>query len=163
MIVCTQKLTYAGRHYLESQLVDGRFCVGDSLESEYFSALPCRQTMSFESSLFKHNQIVRQNCGDYSQQKRAPVSRHICLMLGCDPYTHWSLWTGYKLLRLALEKVCSGRSSLSQWLNENWSHVSVTADHVYELWDGLSVRFHSWGPSIFKAVTAICVVLGSLV
>jgi hypothetical protein len=44
--------------------------------------------MSFESSLFKHNQIVCQNCGDYSQQKSVPVSRHIFLMLGCDPYTH---------------------------------------------------------------------------
>jgi len=64
VIVCSQKLTYAGKHYLESQLADWRFCVGDSLESKYFSVLPCRQTMSFESSLFKHNQIVCQNCGD---------------------------------------------------------------------------------------------------
>jgi hypothetical protein len=44
--------------------------------------------MSFESSLFKHNQIVCQNCDDYSQQKSAPVSRHIFLMLRRDPYTH---------------------------------------------------------------------------
>jgi len=88
LIVCTQKLLDRGRPYLESQLVDWRFCVGDSLERKYFSALPCRQTMSFESSLFKHNQIVRQNCGDYSQQKSAPVSRHFFLMLVCDPYTY---------------------------------------------------------------------------
>ena len=87
MTVCTQKLTY-GRPYLESELADWRFCVGDSLESKYFSALPCRQTVSFESSLFKHNQIVCQNCCDYSKHNSAPVSRHICLMLPCDQYTH---------------------------------------------------------------------------
>jgi hypothetical protein len=41
--------------------------------------------MSFELSLFKHNQIVCQNCGDYSQQKGAPVSHHIFQMLRRDP------------------------------------------------------------------------------
>jgi hypothetical protein len=41
--------------------------------------------MSFESSLFKNNQIVCQNCGEYSQQKSETISRHIFLMLGYDP------------------------------------------------------------------------------
>ena len=81
MTVCPQKLTDAGRPYLESELADWRFCVGDSLESKYFSALPCRQTMSFELSLFKHNQILCQNCCDYSKHKSAPVSRHIYVVL----------------------------------------------------------------------------------
>jgi len=113
LFVFTQKLTDAGRPYLESQLADWRFCVRDSLESKYFSSLPCRQTMSFESSLFKHNQIVCQNCGDYSQQKSATVSRHIFLMLGSDPYTYWSLQRSLQVLSLALCKVRYCSSSLS--------------------------------------------------
>jgi hypothetical protein len=77
MFVCTHNLTDAGRTYPESQVADWRFSVRDSLESKYFSSLPCRQTMSFDLSLFKHYQIVCQNYRDYSQQNGATVSLHI--------------------------------------------------------------------------------------
>jgi hypothetical protein len=44
--------------------------------------------MSFESSLFKHHQIVCHNRGDYSQQKSEPVSRHIFLVLAALRSAH---------------------------------------------------------------------------
>ena len=132
--VCTQKLTEARRSYLEPQLADWRFCVRDSLESKYFSSLPCSQTMSFESSLFKHNQIVCQNCGDYSQQKNAPVSRHIFVILRRDPYTHWLLQTSLHLL-ITLGDVRSGSSTLSQWPCKDGLNISVKATHVCH-WSG---------------------------